>query len=92
MGDTEERQIAVMQEGARHGHATWTKRKLQAAAREAQCGREWIKYGYERYPWYNLSYPEISQTNFFVLESQKIYQGYPDSKIFILGYPRDILN
>ena len=40
VGDTEERRIAVMQDGARRGHATRTKRKLKAAGREAQFGRE----------------------------------------------------
>jgi hypothetical protein len=41
--DTEERRIAVMQGGAKRGHATRTKRKLKgakAAAREAPCGGE----------------------------------------------------
>ena len=38
--DTEGRRIAVMQGGAKRGHATRTKRKLKAAEREAPCGRE----------------------------------------------------
>jgi len=43
VGKTEERRIAVMQTGARRGHATRTKRKLRgakAAALEAPCGGE----------------------------------------------------
>ncbi len=43
VGDTEERQIAVLQGGARRCHATRTKRKLRgakAASREAPCGGE----------------------------------------------------
>ena len=43
VGDTEGRRTAVMQAGARRGHATRTKRKLRgakAAALEAPCGGE----------------------------------------------------
>ncbi len=42
--DTEDRQIAVLQDGARRGHATRTNRKhkavLKAAARSASCSGE----------------------------------------------------
>ena len=41
VGDTEERRIAVMQDGARRGHATRTKRKLKAAGPAWQGGPVW---------------------------------------------------
>ena len=37
---TEERRIAVLQDGAKRGHATRTKRKQKAAARQARCSGE----------------------------------------------------
>ena len=38
--ETEERQIAVLQDGAKRGHDTRTKRKQKAAARQARCSGE----------------------------------------------------
>jgi hypothetical protein len=40
VADTEDRQFAVLQDGARRGHAMRTKRKHKAAARNARCSRE----------------------------------------------------
>jgi hypothetical protein len=40
VADTEDRQIAVLQDGARCGHATRTKGKHKAAARNARCSGE----------------------------------------------------
>ena len=77
--------------GSKRGHATRTKRKLKgakAAAREAPCCGEKIQFDNMGYPWYNLTYPKISQTADFVRDAQKIYQGCSISKFSSLVYPR----
>jgi uncharacterized small protein (DUF1192 family) len=38
--ETEDRRVAVLQDGAKRGHATLTQRKLKAAARKARCSGE----------------------------------------------------
>ena len=81
MSETEVLQMAVMQERARRGHATWTKRRHNARkAASAQRGEEWIRAYTKGYPWYNyesrnmircpkdiLTCAEISQVHIFFL-------------------------